>query len=86
MGFAAGTRVGRQAVRHRDESGSFSLRDEEGQLGFSRENDFFVPFSGVSRAHASSSSPGDTILLRELGSRNRRPTDPRVVHKIRERG
>lgn len=60
----------RIAVRYANQALFFSPRSEVATLGASEENDFVVPFPGISRRHAQFARRPGGLWIADLGSKN----------------
>src|SRR5512140_568822 len=57
-------------ARYRDDTVRFPVSTGEARLGAGAENEFVVPFPGVSKVHAHLTREGSEVVLRDAGSRN----------------
>ena len=60
----------RIAVRYANQALFFSPRSEVATLGASEENDFVVPFPGISRRHAQFAHRPGGLWISDFGSKN----------------
>ncbi len=68
-------------ARYRDDSVRFALVGGEARIGASSDNEFVLPFPGVSKVHAVVERRGNGVLLRDLGSRSGLIVDGRRVEE-----
>jgi DNA-binding NtrC family response regulator/pSer/pThr/pTyr-binding forkhead associated (FHA) protein len=57
-------------ARYRDDSVRFPVPAGESRIGAGLDNDFVVPFPGVSRLHARVTIEDGSVVIRDAGSRN----------------
>lgn len=57
-------------ARYRDDTVRFPISTGEARLGAGVENEFVIPFPGVSKVHAHLTREGSEVVLRDAGSRN----------------
>jgi DNA-binding NtrC family response regulator len=69
-------------ARYKDDEIRIPLRGDEGRLGYSSENEFVLPFPGISKVHAFLVRQGSAVHLRDLGSRNGLLVDGRRVEEV----
>lgn len=70
-------------ARYRDDTVRFPVSAGEALLGTSSENDFVLPFPGVSRHHARISLEEGDVVIRDTRSRNGLHVDGRRVEEVR---
>jgi DNA-binding NtrC family response regulator len=69
-------------ARYKDDEIRIPLRGDEGRLGYSSDNDYILPFPGISKVHAFVVRQGSAVHLRDLGSRNGLLVDGRRVEEV----
>jgi pSer/pThr/pTyr-binding forkhead associated (FHA) protein len=73
----------RLTARYRDDTVRFPVSAGEALLGAGSENDFVLPFPGVSRHHARISLKEGDVVIRDTSSQNGLHIDGRRVEEVR---
>lgn len=70
-------------ARYRDDTVRFPVSAAKARLGAGSENDFVLPFPGVSRHHARISLEEGDVVIRDTSSRNGLHVNGRRVEEVR---